>query len=54
MIEAELSSKSKRLTSFWDVFETLKQHDFMIAAGVDSADVVAFVDWVELLEQSLA
>jgi serine/threonine protein kinase len=52
MIEAGLSRKSRRLSSFRDVFEILKQHDFGIVAGVDSADVLSFIGWVELLEQS--
>jgi serine/threonine protein kinase len=52
LIEAGLSGKSRRLSSFWDIFETLKRHDFEIVAGVDSADVLSFVGWVEWLEQS--
>jgi serine/threonine protein kinase len=51
-IEAGRSGKSRRLSSFWDIFETLKRHDFEIVAGVDSADVLSFVGWVELLEKS--
>jgi hypothetical protein len=52
MIDAGLSGESIRLPSFRDIFETLKWHDFGIMADVDSADVLTFVGWVELLEQS--
>jgi hypothetical protein len=52
MIEAGLSGESRRLSSFQDIFETLKQHDFGIVAGVDSAEVLDFVGWIEFLEQS--
>jgi hypothetical protein len=52
MIEAGLSGESRRLSSFWDIFETLKQHNFEIVSGVDSEEVFRFVGWVELLEQA--
>jgi serine/threonine protein kinase len=52
MIRAGILSRARRLSSFVQMFQTLKQHDFKIVAGVDSADVLAFVNWVELLEQS--
>jgi hypothetical protein len=47
LTEAGLSGESKRLSLFWDIFEILKRHDFGIMAGVDSADVLGFVGWVE-------
>jgi hypothetical protein len=52
MSKAELSSEMGRCFSFLNIFETLKSHDFKIIAGVDSAEVVAFVDWIEQLERS--
>jgi hypothetical protein len=52
MIEVGLSSESRSLSSFRDIFETLKRHDFGIVAGVDSAEVLRFVGWVEFLEES--
>jgi hypothetical protein len=52
LIKAGLSSEMGRRFSFLNVFETLKLHDFKIIAGVDSAEVLSFVDWIEQLEQS--
>jgi hypothetical protein len=52
MIETGFSSEMGRRSSFLNVFETLKSHNFKIVSGVDSAEVVAFVDWIEELEQS--
>jgi hypothetical protein len=52
MIEVGLSGELRRLSSFCRIFETLKQHDFGIVAGVDFAEVLGFVDWVESLVQS--
>jgi hypothetical protein len=52
MIKTRLSGEKRRRSSFCDIFQTLKQHDFGIVSGVDSADVLVFVDWGELLEQS--
>jgi serine/threonine protein kinase len=52
LIDAGLSRGSRRLSSFRNVFETLKQHHFGIVAGVDSVEVLGFVSWVEFLEQS--
>jgi hypothetical protein len=51
MTETGLSSESRRLTSFRKIFETQKQGDFAIVSGVDLADVLTFVDWIEELEQ---
>jgi serine/threonine protein kinase len=52
MIQTGLSGERRSQPSFCEIFETLKQHDFKIVPGVHPADVLAFVDWVELLEQS--
>jgi hypothetical protein len=52
MIKASLSSEWRNLSSFRDIFEILKQHDFAILSGADSKEVLAFVEWVELFEQS--
>jgi hypothetical protein len=46
-----LSGQSREMTSFCDIFNTLKQHNFAIVSGVDSAEVLAFVDWIEHAEQ---
>jgi hypothetical protein len=50
--KSELSGEWRRLSSFLDTFETLKQHGIGIVPGVDSADVLAFVGCVEVMEQS--
>jgi hypothetical protein len=52
LIKIGFSREWKRLSSFRDIFEILKQHNFEIVSGVDSGEVSTFVDWVELLEQS--
>jgi hypothetical protein len=52
MIEAGLSNEKRGLSSFRNIFEILKCHDFRIVPGVGSAEVLTFVDWVEQLEQS--
>jgi hypothetical protein len=52
LIEAGLSGESRRLFSFGNILEILKSHDFKIVPGVDSAEVFAFVDWIEEFEQS--
>jgi serine/threonine protein kinase len=36
--------------SFNDIFDILKKNDFGIVSGVDSADVLSFVEWVESFE----
>jgi hypothetical protein len=36
--------------SFKDIFNLLKDNKFEIMSGVDSLDVLAFVDWVESFE----
>jgi hypothetical protein len=52
IIKAGSSPEMERLPSFHDVFATLKQHQFKIMAGVDSTEVLAFIDWVEFWEES--
>jgi serine/threonine protein kinase len=52
MIKAGLSGERRRWCSFSHIFRTLKQHDFRIVPGVESAEVLSFVGWVEELEQS--
>jgi serine/threonine protein kinase len=52
MIKSGLSDERKRWSSFRDIFETLERHDFKIVPGVDSAEVLSFVGWVEELEQN--
>jgi hypothetical protein len=52
VIQTGFSSEWRRLSSFRDIFEILKQHNFEIVPGVDSEEVSTFVEWVELLEQS--
>jgi hypothetical protein len=51
MIKARLSDERRKQSSFCDIFETLKQHNFRIVSGVDLADVLAFVHWIEVIEQ---
>jgi hypothetical protein len=41
---------SGRSYSFNTILEILKRHDFEIEDGVDSAEVSAFVSWVESAE----
>jgi hypothetical protein len=50
LIEAGLSPGSRRQQSFNDIFNILKENDFEIVSGVDSADVLTFVNWVESFE----
>jgi hypothetical protein len=47
LIESGQSREWRIGHSFNDIFEILKTNDFEIVSGVDSADVLAFVDWVE-------
>jgi hypothetical protein len=51
MIKSRLSDEWRRQSSFLDIFETLKQNNFGIVSGVDTAEVCAFVGWVEEFEQ---
>jgi hypothetical protein len=50
MIETVLWSTSR--PSFHDILEILKSEEFKIEDGVDSAEVFAFVNWVESTEKS--
>jgi serine/threonine protein kinase len=43
---------SKRGCSFNDILEILRKNRFQIENGVDSAEVFAFINWVESAEQS--
>jgi hypothetical protein len=52
IIETGLWLKSGAKCSFSDIFEILKQNEFRIECDVDSAEVSAFVSWVESAEQS--
>jgi hypothetical protein len=45
----QLSDRGKRV-SFKNIFDVLKVNDFKIVSGVDSAEVLRFVKWVEELE----
>jgi hypothetical protein len=50
MIERSFSLKFKAKYSFQDIFETLQANEFRIEDDVDSAEVSAFVSWVESAE----
>jgi serine/threonine protein kinase len=50
IIEAGLWSG--RQYSFHDILEILKKNNFEIEDGIDSAEVFAFISWVESAEQS--
>jgi hypothetical protein len=50
MIKSGLSPVSRMCYSFNDILKILKQNDFGIEDGVDSAEVSRFVDWVESAE----
>jgi serine/threonine protein kinase len=50
LIEADQSPGSQIQQTFNNIFNILKENDFEIVSGVDSADVLAFVDWVESFE----
>jgi serine/threonine protein kinase len=52
IIEKGLWLKSGAKYSFCDIFEILKHNEFRIERDVDSAEVSAFVSWVESAEQS--
>jgi serine/threonine protein kinase len=47
ILESGLSPLSGRSYSFNSILKILKQNDFEIEDGVDSAEVSAFVDWVK-------
>jgi hypothetical protein len=50
LIEAQQSPGSRIHQSFNDIFDILKRNNFGIVSGVDSADVLTFVGWVESFE----
>jgi hypothetical protein len=50
IIKSGLSPRSERSYSFNTILEILKKNDFKIEDGVDSAEVSAFVSWVESAE----
>jgi hypothetical protein len=52
IIEEALRPRAGAQLSFIAIFETLKANDFGIVAGVDSAEVSAFVSRVESMMQS--
>jgi serine/threonine protein kinase len=50
IIAASQLPNSRMRESFNNIFEILKEKDFAIVSGVDSADVLSFVNWVESFE----
>jgi hypothetical protein len=50
LIEAGQSPRWRRQQTFNDIFNILKENKFEIVSGVDSADVLTFIDWVESFE----
>jgi hypothetical protein len=50
-IEEERSPAPTAVRSFADILQSLRENRFAILAGVDSAEVCAFVDSVESSEQ---
>jgi serine/threonine protein kinase len=52
IIKSGRSAMSGTSYSFNSIFDILKQNNFEIEDGVDSAEVSAFVSWVESAEQS--
>jgi serine/threonine protein kinase len=50
LLVAGQSPESGLRQSFNDIFDILKNNDFGIVSGVDSGDVLAFVEWVESYE----
>jgi hypothetical protein len=50
IIESGLSSISRTSYSFNNILKILKQNNFQIEDDVDSAEVSAFVSWVESAE----
>jgi serine/threonine protein kinase len=47
IIEEVLSPQSTTIYSFQNIFQILKLNDFQIVEGVDSAEVLEFVNWIE-------
>jgi hypothetical protein len=52
IIEEGLSTNSRKIQSFWDIFEILKKYDFKIEDDVDSAELSAYINEIECIEQS--
>jgi hypothetical protein len=50
LIEAGQSPGLRIHRPFNDIFDILKRNNFEIVSGVDSADVLTFVDWIESFE----
>jgi hypothetical protein len=50
IMKAGLCSEFEKQPSFCNIFQILKQNDFQIMEGVDSAEVLAFANWVESAE----
>jgi hypothetical protein len=50
IIATSQSPNLQTTDSFLDIFEILKANNFAIVSGVDSADVLSFVNWVESFE----
>jgi hypothetical protein len=50
IIATSQSPQLRTKESFHDIFDILKDNDFAIVSGVDSADVLSFVNWVESFE----
>jgi hypothetical protein len=50
MISADQSRDRGKSESFNHIFDLLKENDFEILSGVDSAEVLSFVTWIEWLE----
>jgi hypothetical protein len=52
IIETGLWRGLAKFASFRDIFDSLRENDFKILAGVDSAEVSDFVRWIQFSEQS--
>jgi hypothetical protein len=52
IITAGLWSKSEIQISFWNIFDILRKNHFRIMEGVDSAEILAFSEWIESVEDS--
>jgi serine/threonine protein kinase len=52
IIKTKSGSESEIGYSFCDMFTVLKLNDFQILEGVDSAEVLAFANWIESAEHS--
>jgi hypothetical protein len=50
IIKSGLSTLSERSYSFSTILEILKENNFRIEDDIDSAEVSAFVSWVESAE----